>query len=147
MSILRAIPDIESWLDNDAESWCAVSDAEYKALVRRWSETFAPLVAADAKCTKGGRAMVSLEARFPTDLTVISGLQVPELCNTGGRGPAAFRAQALMRVERNWANRMELILVADDFSWACVFSHEAGAFVWEQFYVLPCSESDGQPLS
>ena len=63
-----------------------------------------------------------------------SGLPVPELCNTGGLGPAAFRAQGLMRVDRDWANRMELILVSEDFLWALVFSHEAGAFVWEHLY-------------
>jgi len=55
MGILRAIPEIDAWLDKDATSWSVVSELEYKALVRRWSETFAPLVAAHAKCTKGGR--------------------------------------------------------------------------------------------
>jgi hypothetical protein len=134
MGILRAIPDIEAWLDTDAISWSAVSDADYKALVRRWSEVFARLVAAGSKCMKGGRAMVSLEARLPADVIVISGLRIPDLCNTGGMGPAAFRAQGLMRVDRDWANRMELVLVADDFSWTIVFSHEAGAFVWEHLY-------------
>src|ERR1043165_6770330 len=134
MGILRAMPEIEAWLDTDATSWSVVSEPEYKALVRRWSETFAPLVAADAKSTKGGRAMVSLQARFPANVIVMSGVAVPELCNTGGRGPAAFRAQGLMRVDRDWANSMELILVPDDFSWSFVFSHEAGAFVWEHLY-------------
>jgi hypothetical protein len=134
MSILRAIPDIEAWLDTDAFSWSAVSDAEYKALVCRWSETFVPLVASDSKCTTGGRAMVSLEARLPADVIVVSGLPVPDLCNTGGMGPAAFRAKGLMRVDRDWANRMELVLVSADFSWAFVFSHEAGALVWEHLY-------------
>lgn len=134
MGILRAIPEIEAWLDAVATSWSVVSESEYKALVRRWSETYAPLVVADAKCTKGGRAMVSLQARLPANVIVISGLPVPELCNTGGRGPAAFRAQGLMRVDRDWANSMELILAADDFSWAFVFSHEAGAWVWEHLY-------------
>src|SRR5262245_36536606 len=108
MGILRAIPDIEAWLDADAISWSAVSDAEYRAMVRRWFETFAPLVACDSKCTKGGRAIVSLEGRLPADVIVISGLAVPELCNTGGLGPAAFRAQGLIGVDRDWANRREL---------------------------------------
>lgn len=134
MGILRAIPDIEAWLDTDAVSWSTVSDAEYKALVRRWSETFAPLVASGSKCTKGGRAMVSLEGRLPADVIVVSGLPVPEFCNTGGMGPAGFRAQGLIRVDRVWANRMELVLVSDDFLWTIVFSHEAGAFVWEHLY-------------
>jgi hypothetical protein len=79
MGFLRTIPEIDAWLDSDATSWSAVSEAEYKGLVRRWSETFAPLVAADAKCTKGGRAMVSLQARLPTNVIVVSGLPVPEL--------------------------------------------------------------------
>src|SRR5262245_39298437 len=107
MGILRAIPEIEGWLDNDATSWSVVSEPEYKALVRRWSETFAPLVAADAKCTKGDRAMVSLQARLPANVIIMSGVPVPELCNTGGRGPAAFQTQGLMRVDRDWANGME----------------------------------------
>ena len=134
MGILRAIPEIEAWLDTDAVSWSVVSESEYKALVRRWSETFAPLVAAEAKCIKGARAVASLQGRLPANVIVMSGLPVPELCNTGGQGPAAFRAQELMRVDRDWANSMELILASDDFSWAFVFSHEAGAFVWEHLY-------------
>ena len=134
MGILRAIPEIEAWLDTDATSWSVVSEPDYKALVRRWSETFAPLVAADAKCTKGGRAMVSLQARLPANVIVMSGMPVPDLCNTGGRGPAGFRVQGLRHVDRDWANSMELILAADDFSWAFVFSHEAGAWVWEHLY-------------
>lgn len=85
----------------------------------------------------GGRAMVSFEARLPADVIVLSGLAVPKLCNTGGMGPAAFRAQGLMLVDRDWANERELILVADDFSWAIVFSHEAGALVWEHLYDAP----------
>jgi hypothetical protein len=134
MGILRAIPEIEAWLDTDATSWSVVSEPEYKALVRRWSKTFAPFVATDAKCINGGRAMVLLQARLPANVIVMSGVPVPKLCNTGGQGPAAFRAQGLLRVDRDWANRMELILASDDFSWALVFSHEAGAFVWEHLY-------------
>lgn len=134
MGFLRTIPEIDAWLDSNATSWSAVSEVEYKSLVRRWSETFAPLVAADAKCTKGGRAMASLQASLPANVIVVSGLPVPELCNTGGLGPAAFRTQGLMRVDRDWANRLELILVSDDFSWALVYSHEAGALVWEHLY-------------
>lgn len=134
MGILRAITEIEVWLDSDATSWSVVSEPEYKALVRGWSETFSPLVGGDIRCAKGGRAMVSLQTRLPANAMVISGLPVPELCNTGGRGPAAYRAHGLMRVDRAWANRMELILASADFSWTLVFSHEAGAFVWEHLY-------------
>jgi hypothetical protein len=52
----------------------------------------------------------------------------------GGRGPAAYRATDLRCIPRDLANRMELIVVSDDLAWTCVFSHEAGAFVWEQLY-------------
>ena len=32
------------------------------------------------------------------------------------------------------ANRLELIAVSVDFTWCCVFSHEAGSWVWEQLF-------------
>jgi hypothetical protein len=134
MGIVRALPDLEGWLDADADSWASLADQEYKTLVRHWSERFSPLIAAGASCLQGSRAMLSLENRLPADVYVLSGMRVPQLANMGGRGPAAYQAIGLRSIPRVSANRMELIVVSVDFTWSCVFSHEAGAFVWEQLY-------------
>ncbi len=134
MGIVRAIPDLEAWLDNDADMWSPLSDPEYKALVRRWSEGFGSLVATGARRLQGSRAMLSLQTRLPADVYVLSGLSIPQLANLGGLGPAAFRASGLRSVPRDLANRLELIIASQTFAWSCVFSHEAGAFVWEQLY-------------
>ena len=61
-------------------------------------------------------------------------MQVPELANTGGLGAGGYQALGLRSIQRELANRLELILAARDLSWSCVFSHEAGAFVWECLY-------------
>jgi hypothetical protein len=134
MGIVRALPELEAWLDADASSWSTLSDREYKALVRRWSECFSQLIAADTSCLQGHRAIQALEARLPADVVLLSGIQVPQLANMGGRGAAAYTATGLCSLRRDLANRMELVLASDDLAWSCVFSHEAGAFVWEHLY-------------
>jgi hypothetical protein len=134
MGIVRALPELEEWLDADASSWSSLTDREYKALARRWSECFSPLIASETPCLQGLRAVQALEARLPTDVVLLSGIQVPRLANMGGRGAAAYMAIGLRSLHRELANRMELVLASDDLAWSCVFSHEAGAFVWEHLY-------------
>jgi hypothetical protein len=134
MGVVLALPDLENWLDAEAESWSALADKDYAALVRQWCEEFLPLVAAGTHSSRGNRAMAAIAARLPADVCLFNGLQVPELMNAGGRGPAGYRVTGLRHVRRELANQLELIVVANDLSWSCVFSHEAGAFAWESFY-------------
>ena len=134
MSIVRTLPDVEAWLDADADSWSSHSDREYKAVVRRWFESFARIVQAGDSRFVGNRAILSLDARLPADVHVFSGVRVPQLANMGGLGASAYQVSGLRRVPRDTANRFELIVVSVDFDWSCVFSHEAGAFVWEHLY-------------
>jgi hypothetical protein len=134
MGILRVLPAIDEWLNADADSWSPISDQEYVTLVSQWREEYLPLISARSHSFQGERAMQAIAARLPSDVLLFSGVKVPELQNTGGRGAAAYRAAGLRSVERKMANRLELILAAHDLSWTCVFSHEAGAFVWESLY-------------
>ena len=134
MGIVRALPDIEAWLNADTTSWSFLSDREFKALVRRWSGCFSPLITANVSCLQGHRAIHSLEARLPADVVLLIGIRVPQLANTGGPSAAAYSATGLRSLRRDLANRMELVLSSDDLAWSCVFSHEAGAFVWEHLY-------------
>jgi hypothetical protein len=134
MGIVRVLPDVEDRLDADAESWSALPDREYVALVRRWHDGFLPLIAAVAPSSQGDRAMQALADRLPADVWLFSGVQVPELENAGGRGAAGYRAAGLRSMRRGLANRLELVAVAADHSWSCMFSHEAGYHVWEELY-------------
>src|SRR6516162_9057902 len=123
MAIVRVLPDAEDWLDADAESWSALPDREYVALVRRWRDGFLPLIAAGAPSSQGNRAMQAIADRLPADVWLFSGVRVPELENTGGRAAAGYRAAGLRGMRRELANRLELVAVAADLSWSCVFSH------------------------
>ena len=134
MGRVRSMPELEAWLDDHADSWLLIPDREYTTLVHQWSALFQPLIEADNVAHKGHRAMMVLESRLPRDLVLFSGVRIPRLANLGGHGRAAYRAIGLQLLERDRANRLELIAVALDFTWCCVFSHEAGAFVWEQLY-------------
>jgi hypothetical protein len=135
MGIVRTLPNLESWLDTNADSWFALSDPEYKALVRRWTESYSHLLATRLpRHQQGYRAMLSLEDRLPANVFLFSGLKVPQLDNLGGSGPAAYRAIGLQRLSRDLANQLELIVSSEDLAWSCIFSHEAGAWVWEQLY-------------
>ena len=146
MSIVQVHPSLEDWLEAGAASWSALSDREYKTLVRRWSTTFLPLVAANAAWLQGDRAIMALESRLPSDVFVFSGFKVPQLANTGGRGAAGYLARGLRNLRRELANQMEVIVASDDLAWSCVFSHEAGAWVWECLYECD-SEARARPRS
>jgi hypothetical protein len=143
MGIVSELPGVEDWLETEAESWSPVSDRNYVALVRRWRDGFLPLIAAGTPATQGRRAMQALAERLPADVWLFSSVQVPELANTGGCGAAGYRAAGLRSIQRELANRLELIAAADDLSWSCVFSHEAGAFVTECFYERPAETERG----
>src|SRR4051812_43646314 len=119
MGIVAAIPDLEAWLDADADSWSVLDDREYRSLVRRWSEDFMPLVESGAPCLRGHHATLALEGRLPAAVNLLSGFRVARFANMGGRGPSGYRAAALRRLNRDLANRLELIVAPDDLTWSC----------------------------
>src|SRR5437764_9862954 len=107
MGVVRGMQDVEDWVDAEAESWSSASDREYTALVRRWREAFLPLITA-APSSQGIRAIQTIAERLPADVWVFSGVQVPALANTGGRGAACYRVTGLRSIRRELANRLEL---------------------------------------
>ncbi len=136
MGIVRALPDVEDWLTAEAESWSLLSDRDYIDLVRRWRVEFLPLIAFGPSF-RGERAMQILAKRLLADVYLFSGVEVLELSNTGGRWAAGYRAVGLPSLWRKLANQRELVVVAGDLSWSCVFSHEAGYWVSECLYEQP----------
>ena len=130
MSIMNVFPAIEKWLDADAESWSPLSDQDYVALVRQWRNDYMPLIAGGEYVFQAGRAIHAFEGRLPTNVWLFSGVHVPELANMGGSGAAGYQAVKLRSLRRELASELELIVVACDLSWSCVFSHET----WEQLY-------------
>jgi hypothetical protein len=134
LGIVRTLPGLEAWLDKYADSWAPLPDRDYKTLIKHWSSLFGSLIDADLAVFTGNRAILSLESRLPGDVFLFSGVEVPQLMNTGGRGAAAYRALGLRALSRELANQLELVATSADSSWCCVFSHEAGSFVWEQMY-------------
>jgi hypothetical protein len=134
MSRVWTLPKLEAWLVDHADSWFLLPDQEYTALVDQWSALFHPLIEAGNVAHKGHQAMMVLETSLPCDTVLFNGVQIPRLENMGGGGRAAYRAVGLRALDRDLANQLELVAVAVDFSWCCVFSHEAGAYVWEQLY-------------
>jgi hypothetical protein len=135
VGLIRALVILEDWLDGHAVSWLLLSDREYAVLVRDWSIVFGPLIGANASSRRGHRAFEEFHARLPCDAVLFSGVDVPRLANMGGRGASAYRAVQLRSLERALANNLELIVASVDLSWCCVFSHEAGSFVWEELFV------------
>ncbi len=143
LGIVRTLPGLEAWLDGHADSWAPLPDRDYKTLVRRWSSLFGPLIDADLAVFKGVRAILSLESRLPGDVFLFSGVEVPQLMNTGGLGASAYRALGLRALSSELANQLELIALSGNSSWCCVFSHEARSWVWEQMYQRESSEHPG----
>jgi len=134
MGIIRVLQEVEHWLEREAESWSPISHRDYLRLVQQWREDFMPLIVAGTPSAQGDRAMEAVAERMPADVWLFSGVTVPELANMGGSGAAGYQAAGLRRIWRELANRLELVFAASDLSWSCVFSHEAGAFVWECLY-------------
>jgi hypothetical protein len=142
MGITRALPDVEEWLEAEASSWSAISDRDYAALVRRCRDTFLPSVMAETPSLHGDRAMQAIAERLPADIWVFSGIRIPEMANMGGQGAAGYEVAGLRNLPRELANHLELVVVAENFSWSCVFSHEAGSCVWECLFE---QRPDAQP--
>jgi hypothetical protein len=128
------LPQLESWLIEHADSWFLLPHDEYASLIDQWSALFQPLIRAGNVAHKGHQAIMVVESSLPCDTFLFNGVQIPQVANLGGRGRAAYRALGLRALDRDLANRLELVAVAVNFSWCCVFAHEAGAFAWEQLY-------------
>ena len=143
MGIVRTLPELESWLDDHTTSWVPLHDREYKALVGQWSDLFGPLIEARSPASGGSRATAALKSRLPCDVFLFSGLRVEQLMNTGGSGATAYQAVGLGDLDTDLANRLELVAVSVDFSWCCVFTHEAGSWVWEQLYEREQADTPG----
>jgi hypothetical protein len=84
-----------------------------------------------------------MESRLPGEVFLFSGVRVLGLSNLGGLGAAAYRAVGLRSLSSELANQLDLIALSGDFSWCCVFSHEAGSHVWEQMYQRETSDNPG----
>lgn len=105
MRIMRVLPEVETWLDAEAESWSPISDAEYVALVQRWRAIFLPLILAGTPSAQGNRAMQAIGERLPEDVCLFSEVQVQELANIGGQGAAGYKAVKLRMIRRELANQ------------------------------------------
>jgi hypothetical protein len=134
MGKFQKLPQLECWLDIHAASWFLVPDHDCTALVDQWSAVFWPLIEADNITYHGHRAIMVLESRLPCDVFAFNGVKIPRLINLGGGGRAAYRVTGLRSLDRDLANRLELVMTPVDLSWCCVFTHEAGAFGWEHLY-------------
>ena len=49
----------------------------------------------------------------------------------------AYRPVALANFDAELVRQLELVLVAEDFSWSCILSRESGSMVHEELYELP----------
>lgn len=106
-------------------------------LAATWESRYRTYIERQPRCVTGERAVYALAQRLPANLVILSGIKVPQHANLGGNGRAAFRAEALRRVDRDLANTLELIVSAADFSWSCVFTHEGGGgYAYETLYDL-----------
>jgi len=139
MGLARALPELEESLTEDSAAWELLPDRDYKRLVAKWQAAFRPLVESRSRRLTGVRALESARAKLPQNVLLFSGLRIPEVASLGGRGPVAYRAVELVKVNAELARQLELVLVAEDFSWCCVFSHESGSMVHEELYELPSS--------
>jgi hypothetical protein len=72
------------------------------------------------------------QARLPADVFVLSGVRVSQVQNSGGLGRAGYQVMALREAPED--NSWEPIIIAQDFAWACIFTHEAGVYSEERFY-------------
>jgi hypothetical protein len=135
LAIVRSVEEIEDWLDAEAAAWSPISDPEYKAIRRGWQEHFGVLAASVPGWLHGHRALAWLREQLPADVLLFNGVLIPRLANMGGGPTTGYQARGLRHIRRNLANQYELIVVSADFSWTCVFSHEAESLVWEELYV------------
>lgn len=137
MGLARSLPELEDSLAGRATACEVLTDRDYQQLIARWQSIFRPLVESRSRRLSGARALEATRAKLPQTVLLFSGVRIPEVANHGGRGPVAYRAVKLASFDAELARQLELVLVAEDFSWSCVFSHESGSMVHEELYELP----------
>ncbi len=138
MSIVKRSEELESWLDCHSSGWEMQSDRDYKAHCSRWLSAYSGPVERGLSHSNGRKALENFRAQLPCDVLVISGLRIARLGNQGGAFVVAYAADGLAVMDIALGARLELIVVAQDYSWCLPLSHEVGGFCSEEFYVLDC---------
>lgn len=133
MGIARSLPELEESVAGWSSACDLLTAEDYKEVVARWKAAFKSLIETRSRRLSGSRALDSIESRLPQTVFLFSGVSIPEVANLGGRGPVGYRAIDLTRLDFGLARELELVLVSEDFSWSCLFSHETGSMFHEEF--------------
>ena len=131
MGLVQRLPELEDWLSKHAVTWTLLTDAEYKLLIRAWAATFRPIIESPGRYLSGGRALRTLQSKFPCNVAMFSGLRIRSAENTGGRGPSGYNVENLSSINIPLGRELEIIVVADNLTWGCSLSREEG---YERFY-------------
>lgn len=135
MSITRPQPEFEAWLNEQAADWQILDDLSYKRLVNEFRELYQH-TPNPSRVRKGDKAVAELTSRLNEGAYVFGGFSIPEMANTGSSGPCAYKIIRLSGLPRDILNRLELIVLSINKSWCCLFSHECGTLVHEEFREL-----------
>lgn len=130
MSVSWATRDLEAWFEKTSDGARALERTEYHDLVAAWQATFEPMLHAQDRRT-GARAEAGLLALLPRDMFVFSipGYRYLPAATNFQRNPRyAFYVSALRSIDFVVANQVDAILADSELTFACLCTHEAGAF-------------------
>jgi hypothetical protein len=134
MGFTRSLPELEASLDAQSQGWQALDDGCYKRAVDNWNAAFREPIEQRQQHQTGVQALEEFRSRLPSDVLFLSGIRIPDVANLGGRGAAAYSATALTGLDLDMARMLELVVVAQHFSWCLLLSHETGSWYREEFW-------------
>jgi hypothetical protein len=124
------LTELEEWFEVAATGARALDRGEYQALVADWQSQFEQLLKAQDR-RAGAKAEAGVRALLPRDVFVFSipGYRYLPAATNAQRDPRfGFYVTQLRTIDFNIANRMDAILAGSELTFACLCTHEAGAF-------------------
>jgi hypothetical protein len=133
VGFLRSYPELEHWLCSAAADVRALTDQEYRRLAERWRERFEHALAM-GDYVSGSRATDGMLNLLPSDVFVFSlpGYRLLPSGTDPTQIAYGYEVQALATVDFDIANPADAIFSDRAFTFACLCTHEAGAFAEAQ---------------
>lgn len=128
MGIVSRNELLEDYLSGIGVEWHALSDKEYRLLIKQWRESFEENLANDVTVS-GSKAILLLEEKLPFTGYLFNCPNYRYLPFTvsseSGRFTFAYKIIGLPGIDRASFNELEFIMCDMNYEYMCVFNHEA----------------------
>jgi hypothetical protein len=130
----ESVGELQDWLDEHGMAWRSLRKPELLKFFAKWHSAFEPLFRTRKPDAVDWEAVRRVRERLPVD-AMLFWLRGYEFTPSDSAHPSyALAVEGLAAVDPDVFNRHETIVAAQDLSFCCMFTHEAGELAAIQYW-------------